>query len=102
MAGHLYPSEPGHKGTDTSAAAAQAAKPTAAYLRTKVLGVLVAHPPGLTADEVAACLDEHILSVRPRVSELHARGLVHDSGLRRLNDSGRTAVVWSVTLKGAA
>lgn len=102
MAGRLYPSEPGHKGTDTSAAAAQHVKPDASILRTKVLGVLVAHPSGLTADEVAARLDESILSIRPRVSELHARELVTDSGRRRLNGSGRSAVVWVPVTKGTA
>lgn len=102
MAGHLYPSQPGHKGTDTSAAAAEDAKPKSAFLRAKVLGALMAHPAGLTADEVATRLDEHILSIRPRVSELHVSRAIYDTGVRRPNESGRNAIVWAAIIKGVA
>ena len=36
-----------------------------------------------TGTELAADLNESILSVRPRLSELKARGLIEESGLRR-------------------
>ncbi|HTF77846.1 MAG TPA: hypothetical protein VK620_26660, partial [Bradyrhizobium sp.] len=46
-------------------------------VRHRVLGFLTKRHPGeFTADEIAAALDENILSVRPRVSELLRSGLI--------------------------
>lgn len=47
-----------------------------------------------TADEVADMLDESVLSIRPRISELAHKGLITDSGIRRTNESGSLATVW--------
>jgi len=47
-----------------------------------------------TADEVAGLIEEHPLSVRPRVSELAKRGLIYDTGLRRRSQMGRPSIVW--------
>jgi hypothetical protein len=47
-----------------------------------------------TADECAAALGESILSIRPRVSELHRLGVLEPSGDRRRSDGGRMANVW--------
>lgn len=49
----------------------------------------------LTADECAGLLRESILSVRPRISELHADGLIFRTTLRRPNRSGHSAAVWT-------
>jgi predicted ArsR family transcriptional regulator len=49
---------------------------------------------GLTADECAKALHESVLAVRPRLSELHTDGFIEDSGQRRPNLSGHSAVVW--------
>lgn len=90
-----YPEAPGHKGiAETSRDAAKAAKPTAALLRQRVLEQLE-HSRGLTSDECAARLKLSVLSVRPRFSELLTMKLIRDTGARRVNVSGRNAVVWA-------
>jgi hypothetical protein len=63
-------------------------------LRRVVLDVLAARPAGLTADEIAAALDESVLAVRPRVCELFHAGLIEKTGERRRNPSGLSAHVW--------
>jgi len=92
----LYPAFPAEGKTDTSAAAAAALREDdcAGRLRGLALDYLRLHPDGLTADECAAGVLESILAIRPRFTELRARGLIVDSGLRRKNDSGRLAIVW--------
>lgn len=89
-----YPSSPGFQARDTSRAAAEHVAPTAALLRNRCLEV-VERSMGLTADEVAGRLGLSILSVRPRITELARLGKVRDSGDRRPNASGRTAIVWA-------
>ena len=65
-------------------------------VRALVLYVLAATPAGLTADEIAARLDESVLAVRPRVSELFHAGLIAKTGERRPNASGLAAHVWKM------
>lgn len=93
-----YPNSPGFKRTETAKAAAESMKPTAATLRSACMAMLLAVRDltrgGLTADETAEELGESVLSIRPRFSELSALNLIVDSGERRLNASGRRAVVW--------
>lgn len=89
-----YPGLPGFQNRDTSRAAADHAAPAAPLLRDKALAVLE-RSNGLTADQVAAKLGESILSIRPRVTELARLGKVRDSGERRANSSGRSAIVWA-------
>ncbi len=48
----------------------------------------------LSADHIANVLKRDILSIRPRVSELHTMGLIEKTGGRRQNRSGRTANIW--------
>lgn len=48
----------------------------------------------LTAHELAEFLGESTYAVSPRISELREEGLVIDSGMRRINDSGHKATVW--------
>lgn len=88
-----YPFTPGAKAGGTSQDAADAMVGRSNVLRWRVLGILeiAAH----TADEVAAIMGESILAIRPRVSELRRMGLIEDTGFRRANASGHTAIVWS-------
>lgn len=50
----------------------------------------------LTADEIAGALDLRVLSVRPRVCELVAEGLLHAIGTKR-NRYQNTLTVWTRT-----
>jgi hypothetical protein len=60
---------------------------------------LISDTRPLTADEVASRLDLSILYVRPRVSELVARGDLIASGRCGRNASGKPAKKWRVTVK---
>ena len=91
-----YPQGPGFKATTTSAAAADKMEGKAELLRKRVLGVLRTSG-ALTADEAAASMGESVLSIRPRFSELRLDGLIEDTGERRKNHSGRSAIVWRAT-----
>lgn len=100
----LYPNTPGFKtiGTSETAACTMERGGKAATLRDTVLSLLKEPPHimhGLTADEGAEILGESILSIRPRFSELSALGQIVDSGIRRRNASGRSAVVWVANFK---
>ena len=66
----------------------------AASLRKIVKNLLDAEDIGYTADQIAHKIDEHILSIRPRVSELYTKELVFDTGERGINSSGKKAIVW--------
>ena len=89
----VYPDSPGWKSRSTSRAAASAIEPRAATLRAKVLA-LFEGGRRLTADECADLLDESILSIRPRVTELSAKGLIEDSGARGRTASGSSCIRW--------
>lgn len=90
-----YPNAPGHRGVDTSIAAALSLIPSLGHLQRKVLEAIAqAGHIGLTADELSAKLGRDRWSVQPRTSELRLKGLIRDSGSRRLNRSGRRAIVW--------
>lgn len=93
FASQHYPHVPGYKRTETSAAAAESVKPRTELLRNRILSLLT---PALqlTADEAADLLGESVLSVRPRFSELRELGKITDTGVRRPNESGRSAIVW--------
>ena len=101
-----YPISPGAKVGGTSLEAADSMKPTASTLRASCFAELRFAAgydnAGYTADEVAALLGESVLSCRPRFSELHALGLIRDTGERRLNASGRRAIVWEVASRDDA
>ena len=88
-----YPNVPGARDRDTSRAAAASMAPSAATLRAQVLD-LFEKSSGMTADEAAGRLGLSILSIRPRVTELSRTGKLRDSGKRRPNGSGRSAIVW--------
>ncbi len=90
-----YPDAPGFKAHGPSEAAADKIASHATVLRASVLEAYrTLYPQGMTADEIAKELDLSILSIRPRVSELHRNGELTDTGARRRNESGMTATVW--------
>ena len=90
----LYPERAGFQDADTSKKAADDIEKTgrAAVLRKKVLALY--EQGTFTADECAELLNEDILSIRPRVTELKEQGKLEDTGLRRENvRSGKKARV---------
>lgn len=89
-----YPHQPGAQDRDTSRRAADEVAPAAPLLRARALDV-IERSNGLTADEVAGRLGLSILSIRPRITELTRLGKVRDSGARRKNASGKSAIVWA-------
>jgi hypothetical protein len=92
---NIYPHAPGHRGVDTSVAAADDLKPKLGRLQRMVLAAIRdAGWIGLTADEIADRLKMERWSVQPRTSELKLRGLIRDSGARRPNMTGKQAIVW--------
>ena len=88
-----YPNSPGFKRRDTATLSAKQSAPKAPRLRQAVHDMLMLRGP-LTADECAAYLDCDRLSIRPRFSELAALNKIADTGDRRANDSGKSAIVW--------
>ena len=90
-----YPHAAGYKEQSTSRDAAIGIEATgrAETLRIEALMHFKAGFVG-TADELAHAMGESILAIRPRVSELHIRGLVQKTGERRKADGGRAAHCW--------
>ena len=92
-----YPDTPGHRGVETSIAAAEAIAPKLGRLQRMVFdAVASAGPFGLTADECADRLELDRWSIQPRTSELRLKGKIVDSGLRRCNSSKKRAIVWTL------
>lgn len=92
-----YPDAPGHRNVQTSIAAADALAPKLGRLqRMAAATIRDAGWHGLTADELAARLEMDRWSIQPRTSELRRKGLIRDSGQRRLNATGKAAIVWIV------
>lgn len=87
-----YPEHPGFKARDTSRAAADSVAEKAPNLRDQVLAAIKSRD--MCADAVARQLGKSILSIRPRLSELVAKGLIEDTGRRTFNESGKRAIVW--------
>ena len=88
-----YPETPGFKKRGTSKAAADSMKEIAPTLESEALVNLAVHGDH-TADELAFIMGRSILSIRPRLSALLAKGLIVDTGETRRTQSGRYATVW--------
>jgi hypothetical protein len=101
-----YPDVPGWKAEGPSHDAAKAVTGRAKTLRDRTYRFLQEqYPNAYSADQIAARLGETILSVRPRVSELHKAQLIEAVAVRSKNQSGMTANCWRAvvnTSKGAA
>lgn len=87
-----YPRTPGWTEETTSREAAEEMEGRAETVRANVLEALKLRP--MTADEVARALNESVLTVRPRVTELFQAGRIGRTGERRKNRSGRDAHVF--------
>lgn len=93
-----YPDAPGHRGIDTSIAAAEALLPALASMQSQALrAIRDAGERGLTSDELAAVLGRERWEMRPRTSELKLKGAIRDSRMRRQNCTGKSAIVWVST-----
>lgn len=90
-----YPETPGCKERGaTSEEAARHVKSRVEELQALVMFNLCHRE--LSADALAGCLKESVLSIRPRLSELRRKGLIEPTGRRAVNASGRSAHVWRV------
>jgi len=92
-----YPNYPGAQDRDTSQAAAAEIAPSVSRLRTMVFAYIEKTGDyGATDQEVEDALRLGQNTSRPRRVELMQKGYICDSGVRRLNRSGRKAAVWVV------
>tara|TARA_B100000378_G_scaffold272911_2_gene265070 strand:- start:3008 stop:3241 length:234 start_codon:yes stop_codon:yes gene_type:complete len=57
---------------------------------------------GLTTNELAEAVSIGRESIQPRTSELRVMGLIRDSGNRRENANGKSAIVWVASAGDAA
>ena len=90
-----YPENPGYKAPGPSSEAARKVTRHAATIRDRVLQFLQSrHSAGFTPDRIAAFLGISILSVRPRITELHLQGEIEPTGERGKNESGMSAQCW--------
>jgi DNA-binding transcriptional ArsR family regulator len=89
-----YPQAPASSSDDTSIAAADSMRSHVGTLRAKVMERLRERP--LTVHECARLMGESVPTVQPRFSELRAMDQIEDSRERRMNDSGRMAIVWRI------
>lgn len=92
-----YPTRPGYKERTTSKDAADAVESGSSILRERAFNALcIAGEDGLTADEVASRLDESVLAIRPRITELSKANppRIVPTGARRKNESNLMAKVW--------
>ena len=89
-----YPDRPGFRARQTSREAAEAIVGAAKSIRARVFEALKASPA--TPEEVAETLGVPLMNTRPRFSELAARGLIEDSGIRRRAAGGKSAIVWRI------
>lgn len=97
--GAIYPNTAGFKGSaETGREAAEAINAKLGPLQSLVLRKLRERGPyGLTPEECAELAGLGRVSLQPRFSELKAKGLIADSGKRRVNSSSRKrAVVWVI------
>lgn len=93
----LFMREAPHSGPKTSRDAAADIRKHLPALEGKVLVFIAGRPEGATNDEIETALGLIGSTVRPRVVELRARGLVRDSGKTRKTRTGRAAIVWERT-----
>lgn len=83
----------------TSHRAAFANLPLKNTQRRLILEIHLAHPKGLTDDELSQLIGMRLNSLTTRRSELFQGGWLEDSGEERKTRTGVCAVVWRVTEK---
>lgn len=91
------PNTPGHRGVDTSVEAAKDIAPHTGRLQSLVLAAIRdAGAYGRTTNEIADHLEISRDSIQPRTSELRKNRVIVDSGQRRKNANGKSAIVWTL------
>lgn len=90
-----YPDVPGHNNVHTSIAAATSVVEKADAIRTRLYKLLI-NGREITSEEAAEELGLKHDNCWKRFSELRAQGLAEDSGIERINKSGRAAIVWKL------
>ena len=81
--------------TDTSIAAYKANLAVAGTQRARVWrNIRDAGASGVTDQEIQLDLEMTACTEHPRRGELVKKGLVEDSGRRRMTNAGRSAIVW--------
>ena len=81
----------------TSIAAKRSIGPASKTLRGEIFRCILAHGAfGATLNEISDELEIRLQTTCARRNELGKKGLVIDSGARRLTDSNRKAIVWTV------
>lgn len=86
-----------HNGTQTSIAAAESVRSTAATDRQRILeAVRAAGIHGMTREQIEVATGLTGNTVRPRVAELLAAGTIEEAGEIRRTTSGRAAKVLTV------
>jgi hypothetical protein len=90
-----YPNVAGHRGVETSIAAADEITPHIGKLQKLTFDTILQNgPDGRTGDEVAVQNGYPPHELRARISELRRKGLIADSGQRRRLRSGKRGIVW--------
>ena len=100
-----YPEYPGHRGQDTSMAAAGAFSDRLKALRERCLTVIQeAGENGLTTAETEDRLGRRLEQrpFDPRIADLKRMGLIKDSGQRRLGRCGVLIKVWIAVAQSPA
>ena len=90
----MYPEQPGHRGVETSIDAAKAVD--SKQIRNQIIQELEGSA-GYTSVELAVLLQLPFFSVQPRLSELKAMGMIHDTGIRREGRTKQKMIVWQKT-----
>lgn len=95
-AAEIYPAVAGSKGeAETGKEAAASMNPHLGRLQRLVADtVKSAAEYGMTPEELCEATGLERTTLQPRTSELRAKGVLRDSGLRRLNRSRKKAIVW--------
>jgi len=92
---------PHQRHSDTSKAAAAGIADKVGKLERTVLLLLSRHSDGLSDQEACSLLNMDGNTYRPRRVTLANRGLVADTGQRRMTANQKKAAVWAVTASGA-
>ena len=85
---------------NTSHMAADDIQPHVTNLQHMVLSALQDNG-AMTTEQVAEYLGINIVSISPRFRPMAIRGVISDTGERRQNKSGRSAIVWRAVNNGA-
>lgn len=91
---NAYPHAPASGKTDTSHEAAEHVAPFASRIKKEILEALAEAP--MTTSELCNATGIGYSALQPRTSELRQLALIRDSGARRMNDSGRSTIVWEL------